>query len=33
MSARDKLRRHFLKNIGTVMATEELQKVAGGISE
>lgn len=33
MSARDNLRAHFLANIGRVMATEELQHIAGGISE
>ncbi len=33
MGARDKLREHLLKNIGKVMNSTELQKVAGGISE
>jgi hypothetical protein len=31
--ARDKLREHFLKNTGKVMSSEELRKVAGGITE
>ena len=33
MGARDKLRAHFLGNLGRVMDTKELQEVAGGISE
>jgi hypothetical protein len=33
MGARDKLRRHFLANIGRVMDVEELRGVAGGITE
>ena len=33
MGARDQLRAHFLANLGHVMATEELQRVSGGISE
>lgn len=33
MSARNKLRVHFLANIGRVMETTELQAIAGGISE
>ena len=33
MGARDQLRAHFLANLGRVMATEELQRVSGGISE
>jgi HNH endonuclease len=33
MSARNKLRAHFLANLGRVMETTELQEVAGGISE
>lgn len=33
MGARSKLREHFLKNIGRVMDSTELQEVAGGISE
>jgi HNH endonuclease len=33
MSARNKLRAHFLANIGRIMETTELQSVAGGISE
>lgn len=33
MAARDNLRAHFLANLGRVMATDELQRVAGGISE
>ena len=32
-SARDKLRRHFLSNIGRIMDQSELRKVAGGITE
>ena len=32
-SARDKLREHFLNNIGRVMTSNELQEVSGGISE
>lgn len=31
--ARAKLREHFLKNIGKVMDSDELRKVAGGITE
>ena len=31
--ARSKLRKHFLANIGKVMGTGELRKVAGGITE
>ena len=31
--ARTKLRKHFLKNIGKVMNSDELRKVAGGITE
>lgn len=33
MSARTKLRLHFLANLGRVMETTELQDIAGGISE
>lgn len=33
MGARDKLRAHFLANIGRVMEVEELRNVAGGITE
>lgn len=33
MGARDKLRTHFLANLGRVMEVEELRKVAGGITE
>lgn len=33
MSARKKLRAHFLANIGRVMDSAELREVAGGISE
>lgn len=33
MSARDRLRVHFLDNIGRVMDSEELRVVSGGISE
>jgi len=33
MGARSKLRAHFLDNIGKVMDSNELSKVAGGISE
>ena len=33
LSARDRLRIHFLKNIGKVMDSKELQKVSGNISE
>lgn len=33
MSARDKLRAHFLANIGRIMDGEELRPVAGNISE
>lgn len=33
MGARDKLRKHFLANVGKVMSSAELHKVAGGISE
>jgi hypothetical protein len=33
MGARDKLRKHFLANIGRVMEVEELREVAGGITE
>jgi HNH endonuclease len=33
MSARNKLRAHFLANLNRVMETTELQAVAGGISE
>jgi HNH endonuclease len=33
MSARSALRAHFLKNIGRVIGSEELRKVAGDISE
>ena len=32
-SARDKLREHFLANIGRVMNSDELREVAGGITE
>ena len=32
-SARDKLREHFLNNIGRVMDSNELREVAGGITE
>ncbi len=33
MGARDKLRAHFLANVGRVMEVEELRSVAGGITE
>lgn len=33
MGAKDKLREHFLANVGRVMDSEELRAVAGGISE
>jgi len=33
MGARDNLRAHFLKNIGKVMDSNELRKIAGGITE
>lgn len=33
MGARDKLRDHFLSNIGKVMDSEELREASGGISE
>lgn len=33
MGARDKLRSHFLANIGKIMGVEELRRVAGGITE
>ena len=33
MGARDKLRTHFLSNIGKTMGTRELRKVAGNITE
>lgn len=33
MGARDNLRAHFFANLGRIMATDELQRVAGGISE
>lgn len=33
MGARDSLRAHFLKNIGRVMDSNELRKIAGGITE
>jgi len=33
MGARGKLRTHFLANIGKVMDSDELRKVAGGITE
>ena len=33
MGARSNLRAHFLANIGRVMETDELRKVAGGITE
>lgn len=33
MGARANLRAHFLANVGRVMETEELRKVAGGITE
>ena len=33
MGARDKLREHFLANVGRVMEVEELRNVAGGITE
>lgn len=33
MAAKSKLREHFLANIGRVMDSEELRKVAGGITE
>jgi hypothetical protein len=33
MGARDKLRTHFLENVGRVMEVDELRKVAGGITE
>ena len=33
MGAREKLRKHFLANVGRVMEVEELRKVAGDITE
>jgi hypothetical protein len=33
MGARDKLRAHFLANIGKVMSSKELRRIAGGITE
>ena len=33
MSAKSNLRKHFLANVGKVMETEELRKVAGDITE
>lgn len=33
MSARSRLRAHFLANVGRVMGSDELRKVSGGISE
>jgi hypothetical protein len=33
MGARDKLRAHFLQNIGRTMDSNELRKIAGGITE
>ena len=33
LGARDKLRKHFLENIGRKMTSRELQDVSGGISE
>lgn len=33
MGARDKLRTHFLNNLGRVIASEELREVSGNISE
>lgn len=33
MSARDKIRDYFLKNVGKVLEGEKLRKVAGDISE
>ncbi|HRK75345.1 MAG TPA: HNH endonuclease [Rhodothermales bacterium] len=33
LSARDRLRSHFLENLGKVMDSKELQTVSGGISE
>lgn len=33
LSARDRLRAHFLKNIGKVLDSKELQRVSGNISE
>jgi len=33
IGARDRLREHFLENIGVVMDSKELQEVSGGISE
>ena len=33
MGARDKLRSHFLSNIGRIMDVEELRSIAGGITE
>lgn len=33
MGARNKLRRHFMANLGRVMHAEELREVAGGITE
>jgi hypothetical protein len=33
MGARDKLRAHFLENLGRVMDSEELRVVAGGLTE
>lgn len=33
VGARDRLRQHFLANLGRVIASEELREVSGGISE
>lgn len=33
MSARDRLRRHFLSNVGRILDSDELREVSGGISE
>jgi hypothetical protein len=33
MSARDRLRKHFLANIGRVLNSEELREASGNISE
>jgi hypothetical protein len=33
MGSRDKLRQHFLANVGRVMEVDELRRVAGGITE
>ena len=33
VGARERLRKHFLNNIGRVMGSDELREAAGGISE